>query len=79
MTAGRISIDSRLSRPRSAVYHVLCLRLIMPTWNNDAVNRRQVLQGLIAAALPLGALSCGSGTGPAKGGPLVVGGLPVTL
>jgi NitT/TauT family transport system substrate-binding protein len=44
-----------------------------------ASNRRQVLQGLMAAALPLSALSCGSGpSGTAKGEPLVVGGLPVT-
>jgi NitT/TauT family transport system substrate-binding protein len=40
------------------------------------MNRRQVLQRLSAAALPLGALSC-SGEKPARNG-LVVGGLPVT-
>ena len=43
------------------------------------MNRRQVLQGLVAAALPLGALSCGKGSGGiGKGEPLQVGGLPVT-
>ena len=37
------------------------------------------MQGLLAGALPLGALSCGKGSGgAAKGEPLVVGGLPVT-
>ena len=42
-------------------------------------NRRQVVQGLLAAALPLGALSCGKGSnGNAHATPLVVGGLPVT-
>jgi NitT/TauT family transport system substrate-binding protein len=44
-----------------------------------ALNRRQVLQGLAAAALPLSTLSCGNGpSGTAKGDSLVVGGLPVT-
>lgn len=44
-----------------------------------ALNRRQVLQGLMAATLPLSTLSCGKGPGgTAKGDPLVVGGLPVT-
>ena len=44
-----------------------------------ALNRRRVLQGLAAAALPLSSLSCGKGpSGAAQGGPLVVGGLPVT-
>ncbi|MEA3142582.1 MAG: NitT/TauT family transport system substrate-binding protein [Gammaproteobacteria bacterium] len=44
-----------------------------------ALNRRQVVQGLMAAALPLGALSCGQGSnGNTHGAPLVVGGLPVT-
>jgi NitT/TauT family transport system substrate-binding protein len=42
-----------------------------------ALHRRRVLQGLVAAALPLGPLSCGKGSS-AKGEPLVVGGLPVT-
>jgi NitT/TauT family transport system substrate-binding protein len=37
------------------------------------------LQGLVAAALPLGTLSCEKGsTGLVKGEPLVIGGLPVT-
>lgn len=40
------------------------------------MNRRQLLQGLTAAALPLGALSC-SGEKP-NANALVVGGLPVT-
>src|SRR5258708_272662 len=45
----------------------------------NALNRRQVVQGLLAAALPLSALSCGKGSsGIDKGEPLVVGGLPVT-
>ena len=45
----------------------------------NALNRRQVVQGLLAAALPLSALSCGKGSGGIdKGEPLVVGGLPVT-
>jgi NitT/TauT family transport system substrate-binding protein len=44
-----------------------------------ALHRRRVLQGLVAAALPLGTLSCAKGSGGyAKGEPLVVGGLPVT-
>ena len=43
------------------------------------LHRRQVLQGLLAAALPLGTLSCGNGSGGnSKGEPLLVGGLPVT-
>ena len=37
-------------------------------------GRRQVLQGLLAAALPTGIISCAT----AKKGPLQVGGLPVT-
>ena len=37
------------------------------------------MQGLLAGALPLGALSCGKDSGgAAKGEPLLVGGLPVT-
>src|ERR1700741_74719 len=40
----------------------------------DTHRRRQVLQGLLAAALPWGAISCAQG----KKGPLQVGGLPVT-
>jgi NitT/TauT family transport system substrate-binding protein len=37
------------------------------------------VQGLVAAALPFGTLSCGKGSsGIVKGEPLVVGGLPVT-
>jgi NitT/TauT family transport system substrate-binding protein len=44
-----------------------------------ALNRRRVLQGLVAATLPLSTLSCGKGSsGIHKGEPLVVGGLPVT-
>jgi NitT/TauT family transport system substrate-binding protein len=44
-----------------------------------AFNRRRVVQGLMAAALPLSLLSCGKGAnGNAQGAPLVVGGLPVT-
>jgi NitT/TauT family transport system substrate-binding protein len=47
--------------------------------DQHALNRRKVLQGLVAAALPLSALSCGRGSGGiGKGEPLVVGGLPVT-
>jgi NitT/TauT family transport system substrate-binding protein len=47
--------------------------------DENALNRRKVVQGLLAGALPLGALSCGKGSGgAAKGEPLVVGGLPVT-
>ncbi len=43
------------------------------------MNRRRVLQGLVAAALPLGTLSCERGSsGLVKGEPLVIGGLPVT-
>jgi NitT/TauT family transport system substrate-binding protein len=43
------------------------------------LNRRQVLQGLAAAALPLSTLSCGkTSNGLGKGEPLVIGGLPVT-
>jgi NitT/TauT family transport system substrate-binding protein len=40
------------------------------------MNRRQLLQGFTAAALPLGALSCSTDKAPANS--LVVGGLPVT-
>jgi NitT/TauT family transport system substrate-binding protein len=51
----------------------------MYTVDEQALNRRQLLQGLVAAALPLSTFSCGKGSrGNAKGGPLVVGGLPVT-
>jgi NitT/TauT family transport system substrate-binding protein len=46
--------------------------------DQHTLNRRQVFQGLVAAALPLSALSCGKVGGIAKGEPLVVGGLPVT-
>jgi NitT/TauT family transport system substrate-binding protein len=47
--------------------------------DQHALNRRQVLQGLVAATLPLSTLSCGNGSsGIGKGEPLVVGGLPVT-
>jgi NitT/TauT family transport system substrate-binding protein len=43
------------------------------------LNRRRVLQGLAAAALPLSIFSCEKRSdGLAKGEPLVVGGLPVT-
>jgi NitT/TauT family transport system substrate-binding protein len=49
------------------------------TVTEHAFNRRQVVQGLVAAALPLSVLSCGRGSnGTGKGAPLVVGGLPVT-
>jgi NitT/TauT family transport system substrate-binding protein len=41
------------------------------------LNRRQLLQGAAAAALPLGFMGCSSDKG-AKREPLVVGGLPVT-
>ena len=41
---------------------------------NDSLSRRQLLQGLSAAALPLGAFSCAH----TKPDALVVGGLPVT-
>jgi NitT/TauT family transport system substrate-binding protein len=42
-------------------------------------NRRQVVQGLMAAALPLSTLSCAKGSnGNTQGAPLLVGGLPVT-
>ena len=40
------------------------------------INRRELLQGALAAALPLGLASCSSG--PAAPSALVVGGLPVT-
>ncbi len=51
----------------------------MYTVDEQALNRRQVLQGLMAAALPLSTLSCGKRSGGnTKGEPLVVGGLPVT-
>jgi NitT/TauT family transport system substrate-binding protein len=44
-----------------------------------SINRRQLLQGAIAAALPLGAISCsGEKTGSSGATPLIVGGLPVT-
>jgi NitT/TauT family transport system substrate-binding protein len=44
-----------------------------------ALNRRRVVQGLVAASLPLTTLSCGKGSGGSdKNAPLVVGGLPVT-
>jgi NitT/TauT family transport system substrate-binding protein len=47
--------------------------------DQHALNRRQLLQALMAAALPLSTLSCAKGSsGTAQGGPLVVGGLPVT-
>jgi NitT/TauT family transport system substrate-binding protein len=47
--------------------------------DQNALNRRRILQGLLAAALPLGASSCGKSSSEfAKGEPLVVGGLPVT-
>jgi NitT/TauT family transport system substrate-binding protein len=47
--------------------------------DEHALNRRKVVQGLMAAALPLSLLSCGKGSnGNAQGAPLVVGGLPVT-
>jgi NitT/TauT family transport system substrate-binding protein len=42
-----------------------------------SINRRQLLQGALAAALPLGGFSCSSGSAD-KDAPLVVGGLPVT-
>jgi len=40
-----------------------------------ALSRRHFLLGAVAAALPLGALAC---SGESTGGPLLVGGLPVT-
>ena len=40
------------------------------------LSRREVLQGAAATALSLGALGCSGGG--AEGGPLQVGGLPVT-
>ena len=47
--------------------------------DQHASNRRRVLEGLIAAALSFGTLSCGKRTGGVvQGEPLVVGGLPVT-
>lgn len=47
--------------------------------DQHALNRRQVLQGLVAAVLPLSTLSCAKGSSAiAAGEPLVVGGLPVT-
>src|ERR1700728_442100 len=47
--------------------------------DQHALNRRRVLRGLVAAALPLSTLSCGKGSGGiGNGEPLVVGGLPVT-
>src|SRR5690349_18764872 len=39
-----------------------------------SLQRRRLLQGVVASALPMGILSCA----PEKGGPLQVGGLPVT-
>ena len=49
------------------------------TVEKHAFNRRQVMQGLMAASLPVITLSCGKGSkGAANGKPLVVGGLPVT-
>src|ERR1700722_4450500 len=51
----------------------------MSTVDEQALNRRQLLQGLMGAALPLSTLSCGKGpSGRTQGEPLVVGGLPVT-
>ncbi len=50
----------------------------MDAENHDAsslLTRRQLLQGAVATALSLGALSC---SGEKEGGPLRVGGLPVT-
>jgi len=44
--------------------------------HSPLINRRQLLQGALAAALPLGGLSCSGRTD--KDAPLVVGGLPVT-
>jgi NitT/TauT family transport system substrate-binding protein len=41
-------------------------------------NRRQILKGAAAAALPLSLHGCSSHDGPAGTEPLVVGGLPVT-
>src|SRR6185295_10507608 len=45
--------------------------------NEYTVGRRQLLQGALAAALPLGLASCAGDKG-AKKEPLIVGGLPVT-
>jgi NitT/TauT family transport system substrate-binding protein len=58
---------------------MLRLRNRYPIVDEHAFNRRRVVQGLMAAALPLSLLSCGKGSnGNAQGAPLVVGGLPVT-
>ena len=47
--------------------------------DQHVLNRRRILQGLVAAALPLGTLSCGKGSSDiGNGEPLVIGGLPVT-
>jgi NitT/TauT family transport system substrate-binding protein len=46
--------------------------------NSTSINRRQVLQGLAAASLPLSLVSCGKSKNTDQGAPLIVGGLPVT-
>jgi len=45
---------------------------------NSSFDRRQVLKGALAAALPLSVLGCSSGKKADESEPLVVGGLPVT-
>jgi NitT/TauT family transport system substrate-binding protein len=58
---------------------MLRLRNRPSTVDDYTFNRRQVVQGLLAGALPLGVLSCGTGSNSkTQGAPLVVGGLPVT-
>lgn len=44
----------------------------------SSFNRRDILKGAVAAALPLGLYGCSSGDRPAGEEALVVGGLPVT-
>jgi len=67
-----------LSRHAGAVYHVASSQRIT-VLDLFTLKRRRLLQGLAAAALPLGALSCGKGSGGAASAePLIVGGLPVT-
>ena len=57
---------------------MLRLRNRYPLVDEHAFNRRRVVQGLMAAALPLSLLSCGKGSNGNAQAPLVVGGLPVT-
>ena len=46
--------------------------------NDTSISRRQVLQGLAAASLPISLLSCGKAQQSDRANPLIVGGLPVT-